>query len=139
MEQTQKNQVEKAGAIVLHHDNSAQVALIYRAKEKDWSFPKGHIEIGETPLDACIREVEEEIGLKVNILFQLPGNEYFHKTGKKIITHMYLARSKGGNFVTEHPEDKIEWVGIHEVGNRFVYDNLKNYYKNVLPLVEGGI
>ncbi len=136
MEQTQKEQVEKAGAIVLHHDNSARVALIYRAKEKDWSFPKGHIEIGELPLAACIREVEEEIGLKVDILTQLPDNEYLHKTGKKIITYMYLVRSRGGDFVIEHPEDKIEWVDIQEVKNRLVYDNLKNYYNSVLPLIE---
>ncbi|MDE1919094.1 MAG: NUDIX domain-containing protein [Patescibacteria group bacterium] len=95
MEQTQKDQVEKAGAIVLHHDDSARVALIYRAKEKDWSFPKGHIEAGETPVAACIREVEEETGLKVDVLAQLPDNAYLHKTGKKIVTHMYLVRSKG--------------------------------------------
>lgn len=139
MEQTQKDQVEKAGAIVLHHADAAKIALIYRAKEKDWSFPKGHIESGETPLVACIREVEEEIGLKVDVLSQLPDNEYLHKTGRKIITHMYLVRSKGGHFIPEHPEDKIEWVDLQEVKNRLVYDNLKNYYHNILPLVESGI
>ena len=138
MEQTQKDRVEKAGAIVLHHADSAKIALIYRAKEKDWSFPKGHIESDETPLAACIREVEEEIGLKVNMLFQLPDNEYLHKTGRKIITHMYLVRSKGGNFIPEHPGDKIEWTDIQEVKNRLVYDNLKNYYQSILPLIESG-
>ncbi|TSC71156.1 MAG: NUDIX hydrolase [Parcubacteria group bacterium Gr01-1014_49] len=138
MEQIQRDRVEKAGAIVLHHADSAKIALIYRAKEKDWSFPKGHVESDETPLAACIREVEEEIGLKVDVLSQLPDNEYLHKTGRKIITHMYLVRSKGGSFVTEHPEDKIEWTDIQEVKNRLVYDNLKNYYHNILPLIESG-
>ncbi|MDE1919086.1 MAG: NUDIX domain-containing protein [Patescibacteria group bacterium] len=138
MEQTQKDQIEKAGAIVLHHDDSARVALMYRAKEKDWSFPNGHIEVGETPRAACMREVEEETGLKADVLSQLPDNEYLHKTGKKIVTHMYLVRSKGGNFVTEHPEDKIEWVAIQEVKHRLAYDNLKDYYNSVLPLIESG-
>lgn len=131
----QKEHVGKAGAIVLPHDNSTQVVLIYRAKENDWSFPKGHIEIGETPLEACVREIKEEIGLEVDILIQLPDNEYLHKTGKKIITSMYLVRSKGGDFLLEHPEDKIEWVNIHEVENRLGYDNLKENYRNILPIL----
>lgn len=136
MEQTQKEQVGKSGAIVLHHDNSARIALIYRAKERDWSFPKGHIESGETPLAACVREVKEEIGLNIDILAQLPDNEYLHKTGNKIITHMYLTRSRGGDFMIEHPEDKIEWVDIQEVESRLIYDNLRNYYHSILPLIE---
>lgn len=135
MELVQKDQVEKAGAIVLHHDNSARIALVYRAREKDWSFPKGHIENGETPLEACVREVREETGLDIDILVQLPDNKYLHETGKKIITHMYLARSKGGDFVTEHPEDKVEWVDIQEIENRLTHDNLKEYYRDVLLII----
>lgn len=136
MKDTQNEQTGKAGAIVLHHDNSARIALIYRAKEKDWSFPKGHIKKRETPFTACIREVKEETGLEIEILFQLPDNEYIHKTGSKIIISMYLARSKGGDFIVEHPGDKIEWVDIHEVENRLVYDNLKKYFCSVLPIIE---
>lgn len=136
MENTQKEYVGKAGAIVLHHDNSARVVLMYREREKDWSFPKGHIESGETPLAACVREIKEEIGLEVDVLIQLPNNEYTHKTGKKVITSMYLVRSKGGDFILEHPEDRIEWVDINEVENRLGYDNLKNYYSGVLPVIE---
>jgi len=135
MENTQKEHIGKAGAIVLHHANSALVALIYRAKEKDWSFPKGHIESGEKPLAACVREIKEEIGLEVTVLVQLPDNEYVHTTGKKIITFMYLVQSKGGDFLLEHPEDNIEWVDIHEVENRLGYDNLKEYCRDVLPII----
>lgn len=32
-----------------------------------WDIPGGHIEAGEHPLDACVREVQEEIGLIVAI------------------------------------------------------------------------
>ncbi len=30
-----------------------------------WGFPGGKIELGESPLDAAIREVQEEIGITV--------------------------------------------------------------------------
>lgn len=136
MENTQIEKVGKAGAIVLHSDGTARVALIFRGKEKDWSFPKGHIESGEEPLAACIREVKEEIGLEVDIIDQLPNNEYLHKSGNKIVTYMYLVRSKGREFVIEKPSDKIEWINIDEVKNKLGYDNLKQYFSKILPIVK---
>lgn len=36
--------------------------LLLRAY-KDWDFPKGHIEEGETPLEAALREAHEETGI----------------------------------------------------------------------------
>ncbi|MBI2409650.1 NUDIX domain-containing protein [Candidatus Kaiserbacteria bacterium] len=131
-----REQVKKAGAIVLRPDYSAQIVLVYRAKERDWSFPKGHVEEGETPLAACLREVKEETGLDVDVLTQLPDNTYIHKTGNRITTHMYLVRSKGDDIIAEHPEDKIEWVNMREVTDRFAYDNLKAYFKDILPIIE---
>ncbi|TMV50320.1 NUDIX domain-containing protein [Paenibacillus mesophilus] len=32
-----------------------------------WNFPGGHIEEGESPEEACIREIEEETGYRVAI------------------------------------------------------------------------
>ena len=136
MENNQPKQIQKSGAVVLHEKNSELIALIFRGKEKDWSFPKGHIEIDEEPINACIWEVKEEIGLDVEIITKLPNNEYLHKNGNKIITQMYLVRSKGGDFKIERPEDKIEWVQLDEVENKLAYDNLKKYYSEILPIIK---
>ena len=136
MENIQKEQVKKAGAIILHPADSTKIALIYRARRKDWSFPKGHIENAETPLVACMREVKEETGLDIEILIQLPDYKYTNKVDDNIVTSMFLARSKGGDFMVEYPEDKIEWVDIHEVPNLLTYDNLKEYYRSILPIIE---
>ena len=44
-------QTEKSGAIV-EKNSGSEVLLVYRAKHDDWSFPKGHVEDGETPEQA---------------------------------------------------------------------------------------
>lgn len=43
--------------------NSAPVFLILRAY-KNWDFPKGQAEHGETPLEAARREMTEETGIR---------------------------------------------------------------------------
>ena len=37
-----------------------EIALICRKKQEDYSFPKGHVENGESLKDAAIRESAEE-------------------------------------------------------------------------------
>jgi 8-oxo-dGTP pyrophosphatase MutT (NUDIX family) len=50
-----------------------------------WTFPKGHLEKGETPLKAALREVEEETGWRCRNLGPLPKATYwFTRKGKKI-------------------------------------------------------
>lgn len=37
--------------------------LVYSKRNKEWGFPKGHIEKGETELETAKREIEEETGI----------------------------------------------------------------------------
>ena len=54
--------------------NKEGKSLWCRRKQHDgWQFPQGGIDDGETPLEAVLRETEEEVGLKesdINILFE---------------------------------------------------------------------
>ena len=55
----------KLGAIaVVHHDG--RFLLVKRKKEPNantWGFPGGHVELGETGLEAAVRELAEETGV----------------------------------------------------------------------------
>ncbi len=53
--------VTGAGGVVF--DPEGRVLLL-RHRSGSWVFPKGHIEAGEGPLDAALREVEEEAGVE---------------------------------------------------------------------------
>ena len=46
--------------------NGRQVVLNFEDKHR-WELPGGGIEEGETPVQACIREVKEETGLEVQV------------------------------------------------------------------------
>jgi 8-oxo-dGTP pyrophosphatase MutT (NUDIX family) len=48
-----------AGVVVARRDNGGWRLLLLRAY-RNWDFPKGMLEPGETPLDAAIRETAEE-------------------------------------------------------------------------------
>jgi len=44
-------------------DGGQPLFLLIRDSYQNWGFPKGHIETGEEPEDAALREVAEETGL----------------------------------------------------------------------------
>ena len=53
------NITKKAGCIVLDVNNKT-IALVYREKQNDYSFSKGHREGNETLIECAIRETAEE-------------------------------------------------------------------------------
>lgn len=129
--------IKKAGAIILSQANPELIVLIYRDKQKDWSFPKGHIEDEEEIAETTCREVKEETGLLVKLLSELPLMEYNHPAGDMVAVHMFLTQSENDSAL--RPEalgDKVVWVNFKEVYEKLSYDNIKNYYKTVLPEIE---
>ena len=55
---------KSAGAIIFKIINSVPHYLLLHYPSGHWEFAKGHIEEGEKPESAAIREIEEETGIK---------------------------------------------------------------------------
>jgi 8-oxo-dGTP diphosphatase len=91
----------RAGIILLQDD---KIALIerYRAGLHYFTFPGGHVEEGETPERAAIRETEEELGLQVAFK-QLVAR--FGWQGKW--QYYYLAEITGGTFGSGNGEEML--------------------------------
>ncbi len=64
-----------AGGLVVE---DGQILLISTRSGRRWQLPKGHIEIGETPEQAAVREIREETGVTGRIVAPLPGVEYWY-------------------------------------------------------------
>lgn len=47
-------------------DNNGRVLLVEAAHKDGWIFPGGYVEKGESPSQACAREVEAEIGVRMD-------------------------------------------------------------------------
>jgi 8-oxo-dGTP pyrophosphatase MutT (NUDIX family) len=52
-----------AGGVIVRWRGAVPYVLLIRDPYKHWGFPKGHLESGETPDAAALREVMEETGL----------------------------------------------------------------------------
>lgn len=110
-----------AGAIVFN--TKGQVLLVENASLRDpqkkyWGFPKGHLDNKEDLEQTALREVEEETGLKIEILSPLGESEYFFvRDGEKIfkIVKMFLAKEKGGSLAPQKAEiNEVRWFNPEE-------------------------
>jgi 8-oxo-dGTP diphosphatase len=54
-----------AGALIF--DDAGQVMLVQPIYKDGWDIPGGYVEAGETPREACFRELREELGLDVEL------------------------------------------------------------------------
>src|SRR6476660_5120506 len=62
--------IRQSGAIVVRLDRDQPQVLLVSAKRnpRNWIFPKGHIEKGESPEQAALRETREEAGVSASLI-----------------------------------------------------------------------
>ena len=120
-----------AGGLVVDKTGTKGL-LIGRLDPKDasherllWSLPKGHIEDGESPEQAAIREVAEETGIKSEITRSLGVIDFwFMASGKRIhkTVHHFLFMEIGGKLAPQVTEvDDVAWFPIDEIVSTLAY------------------
>ena len=57
---------KSCGCVLYYVHRELRVLVIKQARNGNWSFPKGHVEQGETEIETAIREVREEVGAEVS-------------------------------------------------------------------------
>lgn len=88
--------VQAAGGLVWRvRMGRLQVVLVHRPRYKDWSWPKGKLEQGESHVIAAVREIEEETGLEVVLGRPLPRLEYALADGRHKRVHYWAAQVAG--------------------------------------------
>ncbi len=114
----EQNEILKAGGVVI---DSGKVLLVTGIQGAIWSFPKGHVEIGETTEEAAIREVREETGYDVEILKRLTDVTYTNKeTGDSIRVAMFKMRPIKDTGIKE-VDVQTKWFPIEEAKQFLAY------------------
>ena len=135
-----------AGGLVIDHSGKNGL-LIGRIDHKDasgkrilWSLPKGHIEEGETPEQAALREVAEETGIESAIERSLGVIDFWFMAGGKRIhktVHHYLFRETGGTLAPQESEvDEVGWFPLSEIVERLAYPDEKKLIARTEASVE---
>lgn len=98
--------VRAAGGLILR---GGKVLLVHRPKYDDWSFPKGKCHDGESDQACALREVEEETGLRCELLDELGGTSYRDGKGRPKTVRYWRMRALDGEFVPHGEVDEIRW------------------------------
>lgn len=131
--------VKKAGTILINLPRK-EIGIVYREKRNDYTFPKGHLEDGETLKECAIRETEEETGRKNHIVFEekVHVENYITPSGEDVECYYYLAIDDGktDKEFSYELKEKIIWLDYKEVKSKLSYDSLRIVWDEMYPLVD---
>ena len=128
---------KKAGCILMN-TNTKKIALVYINGE--CSFPKGHLEKGETLRECAIRETREETGHDCRLISnkEIAIINYSTPSGEKVENYMYLAIDEGETKekIDEKDKEICVWKKIEEIEGSLSYQNLKDAWKEIKIIVQ---
>ncbi len=105
--------------MVLVQDPVTNKIVAQDRQKGEWdgiTLPGGHVENGESFVDAAKREVFEETGLRIDRL-ELRGVAQWCRadSGDRHIVFLYRTRSFSGELLAETPEGRLFWAGLDEL------------------------
>ena len=123
------NEISSGGVVVRRSSQGYEVCLVNDGKY--WGFPKGHIEPGETPEVAAMREISEETGLPLASLMlraALPPSEYVYRRPNHGIlvfkrVHHFIVEAPGGAELQPDPAEIADagWFGFEDARARLSF------------------
>jgi 8-oxo-dGTP pyrophosphatase MutT (NUDIX family) len=93
-----------------------------RRSRGEWVLPKGHIEPGETPETAAVREVEEEAGVRATVVGEA-GESTYTMDGQPVRVIFFLMRYEGE---TSRQEDRaVAWCRYEDAHEMLRFDDTR--------------
>jgi 8-oxo-dGTP pyrophosphatase MutT (NUDIX family) len=104
--------IRAAGGVVTRSgETGLEVLVVHRPRYGDWSFPKGKALPGERDEDCALREVEEETGLRCELLDELPTTQYRDRRDRLKRVRYWRMTPVGGELALRHEVDDACWAG----------------------------
>ncbi len=119
-----------AGGVVIKNRRLLLIKVRNLKKEVVWTFPKGHLEKGETNKEAALREVREETGYHCRVTGKLKPVKYWFYRGKQLVKKsvywfLMMPVKKVGR---RDPEEvmRTTWGSLRLATERLTYTSDKN-------------
>ena len=130
-----------AGGVVL---NKEGLVLVVNQNGNSWSLPKGHIDEGEEKLEAAIREIYEESGIKnLNLIKDLGFYERYRigidggedKSETKTI-YMFLFKTEEEKLQPIDPGNpEARWVKKEKVAELLTHKKDKEFFLKIMNII----
>lgn len=128
--------IKVAAAIIVHDNKIFATQRGYGEFKDGWEFPGGKIEEGETPQEALVREIKEELDTEIEVKEFLETVEYnypeFHlsmdcffctiKSGELV-----LKEHEAAKWLTVETLDSVDWLPADEA----LVQGMKKYMKEI--------
>lgn len=130
-------QTTSAGGVVINKDG---LVLVVNQRGQSWSLPKGHIDEGESALDAAKREIYEESGINQLKLLSELGNYQRSKialgggddTSEQKTIFMFLFETDQSLLKPIDPENpEARWVNKDEVADLLTHRKDKEFFLSI--------
>src|SRR3712207_1258129 len=105
-----------AGGVVVRGDDVIVIVPTRRSAsgQKVLALPKGHVDPGETPLEAAQREVREEAGVEARLIEELGEVRYWYQRGGQKIAKLvtfFLFEYRSGDLDDHDAEvEEARWI-----------------------------
>lgn len=117
-------QVQGAGCLVwrIADGSAVELLLIHRPRYRDWSFPKGKIEPGETFEECARRELYEETGVVGELGIELSPAVYEDRKGRTKWVRYWATTALAHEDSDElDGVDELRWVPVGDVADLLTY------------------
>jgi 8-oxo-dGTP diphosphatase len=81
-----------------------------------WEFPGGKIEQGETPEQALVRELEEELGIRAHIGASVARIRHTYRSGSAVDLQFFAVHEFEGE-LTNNIFQTIQWCALRDLPN----------------------
>ena len=100
-------------------DSEGKILIAQRNLQKNfggmWEFPGGKQEVGESPEQALIRELKEELSIEVEVLRSFPPYDY---KDEKIKISFYPIQCKiVGGMIMNNEHEEVKFISLEEIDN----------------------